>query len=147
MKRTIYSALTVPVIGIGLLCGYFFIRGDIVGSVHISADFFAEFWNLSRIVLLQFIFGFSVLAIPICYSLLFYQSLIYGYSISLAVAMHRPDLTVFYVILYFLILSVYACTSVMSVIYTTPRIKEYLRCSCVLLILQIIKTCYLILFY
>ena len=152
-NKLIYFALTVPVIGIGMLCGYFLIHGETIGTVNVSADFFADYWNLSRILLLQFIFGFSVLAVPVCYLSLFYQSLIYGYSIFLINSLQQPMLAVFCISMYVLILSVYVCTSVKSItlsktmIPVIPRIKSYMKYACLLLLLQVIKSGFLILFY
>lgn len=169
-KSIIYLLFIILILCIGLSCGYFLFNGYTSGTVRVSVDFsnfFAEYWDLIKIILLEFIFGFSILSTPVCFLLLLHQGLIYGYSIFFILnSINRIEMTVFYIIIYLLILSVYTCTSMMSVSYSktmtavVPNIKEIMKldsthkyikrfiiCSGLLLLLQLIKMLYLILFY
>lgn len=165
----IYSLLTTLIVCIGLICGYLFIRPANDTIIQISADFnnfFVDYWSLIKILLLEFIFGFSILSTPICWVLLFHQSFIYGHSIFITInSISRIDLIIFYFMIYLLILSVYSYTTMISILYSkhmataVPNIKEtikldstlkyiknYIICFGILIFVQLIKIGYLKLF-
>jgi len=168
--KTLYSVLFSLVLSIGLACGYFLFRDNTIDAIHIYTDFniiFSDFFRVIKILIFQFIFGFSIISAPVCFVILLNQSLIYGYSIYFILNfLNRTDLTIFYIIIYLSILSVYTLASVTSAMYTktllsaSPDIKEifkldsthkyikkYIIFSGVLLLLQVIKICYMVLFY
>lgn len=165
----IYLLLTALIVCIGVICGYLIIRPTNDTVIHISADFnnfFVDYWNLIKILLLEFIFGFSILSTPICFVLLFHQSFIYGHSIFITInSVNRIDLIIFYFIIYFLVLLVYSYTTMMTILYskrmatavpnlketlkldsTIKYIKNYIICFGILILVQLIKIGYLKLF-
>ena len=169
-KAIVWSVLFSLIICIGLTCGYFLFRDNMSAAIQAETDFniiLSDFFHIIKIVMFQFIFGFSIISAPVCFILLLNQSLIYGYSIFFVLnSLNRTDLTIFYIIIYLSILSVYTLSSVTSVIYskslvsaapdfkqvikldsTHKYIKNYIVFSGVLLLLQVIKICYMILFY
>jgi|GEM_PF-2832105 hypothetical protein len=168
----VYYALFSVLVCAGLLCGYFIFSDNLNMSVsiQISANFnflFTDFCNLIKIILFQFIFGFSIISTPVCFIILLNQSLIYGYSIFFIMnSLNRTDLAIFYIVIYLGILAVYIFASVKAVLYsktlvsavpdfkeiiklsnTHIYIKNYIVLSGILLLLQVIKFGYMILFY
>lgn len=164
----IYTLLTVLMIGLGLTCGYFLWSDKLSETVTVAASFdFKGFQSLIVIVLIEFIFGFSILSIPVCFIGVFYRGLIYGCSLYFILNnINRFGLTIFYTILYLFILIVYVFTSMFSISYsktlsaavpdirkiitldsTHKYIKRFIICSAILFFLHVIKILYLYIFY
>lgn len=167
-KFIIYTLLTILMIIIGLTCGYFLLSGKLSETATVAVSFdFKGFQNLIVIVLIEFIFGFSILSIPVCFVGVFYRGLIYGCSLYYILNnVNRCDLSIFYTIVYLFVLVVYVFTSMFSISYsktlsaavpdmheiikldsTRKYIRRFIICSAILFFLHAIKILYLYIFY